>query len=35
LQTMRYKSQLTQAQCNLLDAAGVRRHPPLPAYARG
>ena len=34
LQTMLYKSQLTRAQCDLLDAAGVRRHPPLPAYAR-
>jgi very-short-patch-repair endonuclease len=34
LQTMRYKGQLTRAQCDLLDAAGVRRHPPLPAYAR-
>jgi very-short-patch-repair endonuclease len=34
LQTMLYKGQLTRAQCDLLDAAGVRRHPPLPAYAR-
>jgi very-short-patch-repair endonuclease len=34
LRTMRHKGQLTQAQCDLLDTAGVRRHPPLPAYAR-
>lgn len=33
LQTMLYKSQLTRAQCVLLDDAGIRRHPPLPAYA--
>lgn len=34
LQTMLYISQLTRAQCDLLDAAGIRRHPPLPVYAR-
>jgi very-short-patch-repair endonuclease len=36
LQTMRYMRppQLTQAQCDLLDAAGIRRHPPLPTYER-
>jgi very-short-patch-repair endonuclease len=36
LQTMRWMhpSQLTQAQCDLLDAAGIRRYPPLPTYER-
>jgi very-short-patch-repair endonuclease len=34
LQTMRRKSQLTQAQCDLLYDAGIRQNPPLPAFAR-
>ncbi|MBR0838238.1 DUF559 domain-containing protein [Bradyrhizobium manausense] len=34
LQTMRFvrPAQLTQAQCDLLDAAGIKRHPPLRTY---
>ncbi|MGQ0685785.1 endonuclease domain-containing protein [Bradyrhizobium sp.] len=36
LQMMRFMrpSQLTQGQCDLLDAAGIQRHPPLPTYNR-
>lgn len=36
LQTMRFMHppQLTQGRCDLLDAAGIQRHPPLATYDR-